>query len=224
MLASPSNPTGTSIPFDELAAICELTRSRDGWRIVDEIYLELADPDENGVSARSVLSTDPHALVINSFSKYFGMTGWRLGWAIVPGDIVEQVERLAMNYFLCASAPAQHAALAAFEPASLAECERRSAELRARRRIVLGALNAIGLSVPVIPDGAFYVYFDVSGTGLDAWEFCERALSEVHVSLTPGRDFGVATANTHVRLSYAASREDVHEGMARLGEFVASLR
>ena len=224
MLASPSNPTGTSIPFDELAAICELTRSRNGWRIVDEIYLELADSDENGMSARSVLSTDPHALVINSFSKYFGMTGWRLGWAIVPGDIVEQVERLAMNYFLCASAPAQHAALAAFEPSSLAECEHRRAELRARRRIVLEALNAIGLSVPVTPDGAFYVYFDVSGTGLDAWEFCERALSEVHVSLTPGRDFGVVTANTHVRLSYAASREDVHEGMTRLGEFVASLR
>ena len=107
------------------------------------------------MSARSVLSTDPQALVINSFSKYFGMTGWRLGWAIVPGDIVEQVERLAMNYFLCASAPAQQAALAAFEPSSLAECERRSAELRARRKIVLEALNAIGPSVPVIPDGAF---------------------------------------------------------------------
>ena len=127
-----------------------------------------------------------------------------------------------MNYFLCASAPAQQAALAAFEPSSLAECERRSAELRARRKIVLEALNAIGLSVPVIPDGAFYVYFDVSGTGLDAWEFCERALSEVRI-LTPGRDFRVVTANTHVRLSYAASREDVHEGMTRLGEFVTSL-
>lgn len=224
MLASPSNPTGTSIPFDELAAICELTRSRNGWRIVDEIYLELADPDESGMPARSVLSTDPQALVINSFSKYFGMTGWRLGWAVVPEPMVAPVERLAMNYFLCASAPAQQAALAAFDPESLGECERRRAELQVRRRIVLEGLAAIGLPVPVTPDGAFYVYFDVSGTGLGAWDFCDRALAQAHVSLTPGKDFGVATADTHVRLSYAASREALQEGLARLGDFVSTLR
>ena len=224
MVATPSNPTGTSIPFDELAAICEFARSRDAWRIVDEIYLELADPQADGRPASTVLSVDPDAIVINSFSKYFGMTGWRLGWAVVPERMVAPVERLAMNYFLCASAPAQQAALAAFDPESLGECERRRAELQVRRRIVLEGLAAIGLPVPVTPDGAFYVYFDVSGTGLGAWDFCDRALAQALVSLTPGKDFAVATADTHVRLSYAASREALQEGLARLGDFVSTLR
>jgi aspartate/methionine/tyrosine aminotransferase len=126
------------------------------------------------------------------------------------------MERLAMNYFLCASAPAQQAALACFTPESLAVCEERRVELAARRALVLAGLERIGLPVPVVPDGAFYVYFDVSGTGLGSWEFCERALSEVHVALTPGKDFGTHTAETHVRLSYTASRDDLAEGLGRL--------
>ena len=223
MIATPANPTGTSIPFDELAAICELVRARGAWRIVDEIYLDLADPDEDGEPARSVLSVDPEAIVINSFSKYFAMTGWRLGWCIVPESLVTAVERLATNYFLCASAPAQLAALACFLPQSLAICEERRLEFVARRQIVLEGLARIGLPVPVAPDGAFYVYFDVSDTGLGSWEFCERALHEAHVALTPGKDFAYRTADTHVRLSYAASREELREGLARLGAFTAKL-
>ncbi len=223
MIATPSNPTGTSVPADELAAICDLARERDAWRIVDEIYLNLSDHDEHGRPPRSALSFDPDAVVINSFSKYFGMTGWRLGWCVVPEPLVPAMERLAQNYFLCASAPAQHAALTCFTPESLAVCEARRAEFAERRALVLEGLAAIGLPVPVPPDGAFYVYFDVSGTGLTSWQFCERALQEAHVALTPGRDFGIGTADTHVRLSYAASTDDLREGITRLGTFMAKL-
>jgi aspartate/methionine/tyrosine aminotransferase len=221
MMATPSNPTGTSIPFDELAGICGLARSRSAWRIVDEIYLDLSDPGRDGDPPRSVLSTDPDAIVINSFSKYFGMTGWRLGWAVLPEPLVGVIERLAMNYFLCASTPAQYAALACFTPDSLAECEQRRLELLTRRRMVLEGLDRLGLPVPVVPDGAFYVYFDVSGTGLGSWEFCERALDEALVSLTPGRDFGTHTGDTHVRLSYTASRADLAEAIERLAVFLS---
>ncbi|MCT2997240.1 aminotransferase class I/II-fold pyridoxal phosphate-dependent enzyme [Propionibacterium freudenreichii] len=220
MIASPSNPTGTSIPFDELAAICELARSRGGWRIVDEIYLELSDASP----AHTVLEVDPDAIVTGSFSKYFGMTGWRLGWAVLPPQLVGPVERLAMNYFLSASNPTQQAALACFTPETLEVCERRRRELGARRRLVLEGLARIGLPVPVVPDGAFYVYIDVSGTGLGAWQFCEQALDVAHVALTPGRDFGPTTGETHVRLSYAASRGELDEGLSRLGHFLASRR
>ena len=224
MIASPSNPTGTSIPFDALAAVCALARSRDAWRIVDEIYLDLSDAAPDGTPPRTVLTVDPDAIVINSFSKYFGMTGWRLGWCVLPEPLVVPVERLAMNYLLCASAPAQLAARACFTPESLAVCESRRIELLTRRALVLDGLARIGLPVPAVPDGAFYVYFDVSGTGLGSWEFCERALAEAHVALTPGRDFGTVTAETHVRLSYTASREDLSEGLDRLERFVASVR
>lgn len=223
MVASPANPTGASVPFGELAAICTYAKERDAWRIVDEIYLDLADPGPDGHPAASVLSVDPDAIVINSFSKYFGMTGWRLGWAVLPEMLVEPVERLAMNYLLCAAAHSQIAALECFTPESLHIVEQRRLELLARRELALAGLAETGLPVPVVPDGAFYVYFDVSGTGVDAWSFCERALVEAQVSLTPGRDFSATTADTHVRLSYAASRDDLREGLARLSRFVATL-
>jgi aspartate/methionine/tyrosine aminotransferase len=223
MIATPSNPTGTSVPAGELAAICRLARESGAWRIVDEIYLDLGDHDDQGRPPRSVLSYDPDAVVINSFSKYFGMTGWRLGWCVVPEALVPAMERLAQNYFLCASTPAQHAALACFTAESLALCEARRVEFAERRALVLDGLARIGLPVPVPPDGAFYVYFDVGRTGLTSWEFCERALQEAHVALTPGRDFGTHTARTHVRLSYAASADELSEGIARLGKFVATL-
>lgn len=219
MMASPSNPTGTSIPLPELEAICALAASRDGWRIVDEIYLELSDASPS----HSVLEIDPDALVIGSFSKYFGMTGWRLGWMVLPQELVTPVERLAMNYFLSASNPTQQAALACFTPETLELCEKRRRELLARRELVLSGLARLGLSVPVIPDGAFYVYVDISGTGLSSWQFCESALDRAHVALTPGRDFGPATGESHVRLSYAASREELHEGLDRLDHFLSGL-
>lgn len=224
MVTSPSNPTGTTIDFDVLKGVCDLARFRGAWRIIDETYLDLADREPDGSEVRSALLADPDAIICNSFSKFFGMTGWRLGWAVVPEYTIEAVDDLATNYYLCAHTPTQHAALACFTPESLAVCEERRQELLARRRIVVSGLERIGLPLEVVPSGAFYAYFSVAGTGLDAWTFCERALEEAHVALTPGRDFGPATADTHVRLSYAASREALTEGLSRLGKFVASLR
>ena len=224
MVTSPSNPTGTTIDFDVLKGVCDLARFRGAWRIIDETYLDLADREPDGSEVRSALLADPDAIICNRFSKFFGMTGWRLGWAVVPEYTIEAVDDLATNYYLCAHTPTQHAALACFTPESLAVCEERRQELLARRRIVVSGLERIGLPLEVVPNGAFYAYFSVAGTGLDAWTFCERALEEAHVALTPGRDFGPATADTHVRLSYAASREALTEGLSRLGKFVASLR
>ena len=224
MVTSPSNPTGTTIDFDVLKGVCDLARFRGAWRIIDETYLDLADREPDGSEVRSALLADPDAIICNSFSKFFGMTGWRLGWAVVPEYTIEAVDDLATNYYLCAHTPTQHAALACFTPESLAVCEERRQELLARRRIVVSGLERIGLPLEVVPNGAFYAYFSVAGTGLDAWTFCERALEEAHVALTPGRDFGPATADTHVRLSYEASREALTEGLSRLGKFVASLR
>ena len=224
MVTSPSNPTGTTIDFDVLKGVCDLARFRGAWRIIDETYLDLADREPDGSEVRSALLADPDAIICNSFSKFFGMTGWRLGWAVVPEYTIEAVDDLATNYYLCAHTTTQHAALACFTPESLAVCEERRQELLARRRIVVSGLERIGLPLEVVPNGAFYAYFSVAGTGLDAWTFCERALEEAHVALTPGRDFGPATADTHVRLSYAASREALTEGLSRLGKFVASLR
>ena len=224
MVTSPSNPTGTTIDFDVLKGVCDLARFRGAWRIIDETYLDLADREPDGSEVRSALLADPDAIICNSFSKFFGMTGWRLGWAVVPEYTIEAVDDLATNYYLCAHTPTQHAALACFTPESLAVCEERRQELLARRRIVVSGLERIGLPLEVVPNGAFYAYFSVAGTGLDAWTFCERALEEAHVALTPGRDFGPATADTHVRLSYAASREALTEGLSRLGKVVASLR
>jgi aspartate/methionine/tyrosine aminotransferase len=223
LIATPSNPTGTSVPAHELRAICDWARKHDAWRIVDEIYLDLADPDPQGRPPQSVLSFDTDAIVINSFSKFFGMTGWRLGWCVAPAELVPSLERLAQNYYICPSTIAQHAALACFTPESLAVCEARRVELAQRRALVLEGLARIGLAAPAPPDGAFYVYFDVSRTGLTSWEFCERALQEAHVALTPGGDFGRCGADAHVRLSYAASSADLEEGLRRIGLFLEGL-
>ena len=224
MITSPSNPTGTTIAFDTLKGICDLARERAAWRIVDETYLDLADRESDGTEVKTVLAADPDAITLNSFSTLFGMTGCRLGWAVLPEYMLHEVDDLATNYFLCAHTPTQYAALACFTPQTLAVCEERRQELLGRRRLVVDGLKRIGLPVDVEPNGAFYAYFSVESTDLDAWTFCERALDEAHVALTPGRDFGKATADTHVRLSYAASREALTEGIERMGNFVASLR
>ncbi|TAK95446.1 MAG: aminotransferase class I/II-fold pyridoxal phosphate-dependent enzyme [Aquabacterium sp.] len=225
MIATPSNPTGTSVPPAELAAICDWARAHGAWRIVDEIYLNLSDaPGDGHAAPPTILASDPGACVINSFSKYFGMTGWRLGWAVVPEDMVPVMERLAQNYYICASTPAQMAALACFTPESIAVCEARKQEFAERRALVLRGLADMGLPVPVPPDGAFYVYIDISASGLDAMQFCEQALQEAHVALTPGYDFGQCGAKAHVRLSYAASKDDLNEGLRRLAGFVQGVR
>jgi aspartate/methionine/tyrosine aminotransferase len=155
-------------------------------------------------------------IAINSFSKYFSMTGWRLGWLVVPDAMVAAVEKLAQNLYICAPTVAQHAALACFEPESIAEYERRRGEFRARRDYIVPALNALGLAVPVPPDGAFYAWADCSAHNPSSWDFCFDMMQRAHLAITPGRDFGHAQAERFVRLSYASSLEHLHEAVERL--------
>ena len=218
MLASPSNPTGTSIEPGELRRIHEFVCAREGITLVDEIYLGLSHDPRYGASA---LALDEQLISINSFSKYFNMTGWRLGWMVVPKALVPVIERLAQNLFICPNAISQHAALACFEDESLAEYERRRAEFRARRDFFIPALNRIGLPVPVIPDGAFYAWADCSAASRrlgcqDSWDFAFSLMQRVHVAVTPGRDFGNAETERFVRFSTANSLPALQEAVARL--------
>ncbi|MDQ7972005.1 MAG: pyridoxal phosphate-dependent aminotransferase [Rhodocyclaceae bacterium] len=221
LLASPSNPTGTSIAPDELRRIHEVVRRRGGITLIDEIYLGLSYDDAFGQSA---LAIDDQVISINSFSKYFNMTGWRLGWLVVPEALVPVVERLAQNLFICASTVAQYAALACFEPESIAEYERRRAEFRARRDWFIPQLQAAGLDVPVTPDGAFYAWADCSSLagrlGIDSadtsWDFAFELMKRAHVAITPGRDFGTAETRRFVRFSTASSMAHLQEAAARL--------
>ena len=220
LLASPSNPTGTSIEPQELRRIHEAVRARGGVTIVDEIYLGLSFDERFGQSA---LALDEDVVSINSFSKYFNMTGWRLGWIVAPPQLVPVLERLAQNLFICASTVAQFAALACFEPESLAEYERRRAQFKARRDWFIPALDALGLAVPVVPDGAFYAWADCSewcrALGLPgSWEFAFAAMERAHVAVTPGRDFGSAETRRFVRFSTASSMEHLQEAVHRLRE------
>ncbi|MCW5610866.1 MAG: pyridoxal phosphate-dependent aminotransferase [Rubrivivax sp.] len=218
LLASPSNPTGTSIAAAEMAAIVETVRARGGVTIVDEIYLGLSFED---AYAGSALALGDDVISINSFSKYFGMTGWRLGWMVVPPALVPALERLSQNLYICASTLAQHAALACFTPESLAEFERRRAELHERRDLVVAGLERLGLPVPVRPDGAFYAWADCSAHAASSWDFCRELMRRAHIALTPGRDFGPAHAERFLRLSFASARPLLEQALARLARELA---
>ncbi len=221
LLASPSNPTGTSIAPDELARIHAFVRERGGVMVVDEIYQALSYDDRY---RRSALALGQDVISINSFSKYFGMTGWRLGWLVLPESLVYPVEKLAQNLYICPSTIAQKAALANFEPDSLAEFERRREELRRRRDMVVPALNDMGLPVPVLPDGAFYAWADASGTGMGSWDLCMDLMQHAQVALTPGRDFGPALGERFLRLSFASSMDDLREALSRIRVRLAQLQ
>jgi len=218
MIATPSNPTGTSIPMEELERLCAAVGARGGWAIVDEIYLPLSDGTATA-PPRSILSRDACAITVGSFSKYWAMPGWRLGWAIVPDALVPVIERLAQHFYICPSAPAQHAALACFAPDTLAECERRRTRLQARRVRVLAGLAAGGYHVPVAPDGAFYVWIDTRALGIGSAELAGRLLDEAHVALTPGLDFGNSGADGFLRLSYAADEADLERALGAMVRF-----
>jgi aspartate/methionine/tyrosine aminotransferase len=217
LLASPSNPTGTSIAREEMGRIARAVRERGGFTLVDEIYLGLSFDEAYGHSALGhAQAQDDDIISINSFSKYFSMTGWRLGWMVLPESLVAPVEKLAQNLYICASTIAQHAALACFEPECLAEYERRRGEFKARRDFLVPALNAMGLTVPVMPDGAFYAWADCSAHAASSWDFAFDLMHRAHVAVTPGRDFGRHAGERYLRFSYASSMESLREAVARL--------
>lgn len=211
LIASPSNPTGTTLPFGELERIRDWCGTRGIALIVDEIYLALTyDGPE-----RSAAGWD-EVFVVNSFSKYFQMTGWRLGWLSAPAWAMTGLERLAQNLFLAASTPAQHAALAAFAPDTLTLLEARKAELKQRRDFLLPALRALGFTIPIDPQGAFYLYADCSRFSDDGQRFATQLLEDAGIAITPGIDFGTHRATRHVRIAYTQPQDRLDEALHRL--------
>ena len=212
LAASPANPTGTLLHKDELAALSSTLKARGGHLVVDEIYHGLT----YGMDATSVLEVDDDAFVLNSFSKYFGMTGWRLGWLVAPQDAVPALERLAQNLYIAPSTVAQYAALACFEPATIEILEQRRHAFAERRDWLLPALRGLGFDIPVQPQGAFYLYADIGRFSDDAQAFCAHFLETEHVAFTPGIDFGDFNSRRHVRFAYADSLERLQEAVRRI--------
>lgn len=220
VIATPSNPTGTSIMPEELARIAIEVRRRSGVLIVDEIYQGLS---YQGPPA-TALSFGDDLFVVNSFSKYFCMTGWRIGWMVVPEDSVPALERFAQNAFISPSGPAQCAALAALSPSSLAIFEERRLEFRRRRDLVVPALRDLGFEIPVEPDGAFYVYADCSRFSDDSFAFASELLEGAGVAITPGRDFGGESPERFVRFAYTRDLADLREAIERMGRYLTNTR
>ncbi len=215
LIASPSNPTGTAVAPEELVRIHAWCQTRGVALIVDEIYLALTYDGSEFTAAQW-----DDVFVINSFSKFFMMTGWRLGWLVAPAWAMQSMERLAQNLFLAASTPAQHAALAAFSPAVLKELETRKTELRSRRDYLLPALRERGFVIPVTPQGAFYLYADCSRFSSDSQTFTRRLLEHAGIAATPGIDFGMNGAAHHVRFAYTQPLPRLTEAMTRLDCFL----
>ncbi|VCU70602.1 Aspartate aminotransferase [Pigmentiphaga humi] len=216
IVASPGNPTGTSVAPDALAELVREVRSRQGFTLVDEIYLGLGYDAER----RSAVALGDDLIIVNSFSKYFHMTGWRLGWLVVPPQLVSAFEKLAQNLVICAPTLSQHAALACFAPDSLAIFEARRQAFRERRDYLLPEFERLGLHVPVAPDGAFYIYADVRAHASDSTAFAKRLLNEAGVCAVPGADFGQAETAAYLRFSYATELARLREGVARMGHML----
>ncbi len=216
LVATPSNPTGTLVPHQDLRAMAALARARDGVLIVDEIYHGLVYDE----APQSALGLGDRVFVINSFSKYFGMTGWRLGWVVAPEAYVGELDKLAQNIFLAAPTPSQYAALAAFGQDSAQILEQRRETFRRRRDFLLPALRGLGFEIPVTPQGAFYLYANCERHSRDSTEFAARLLEEAGVAVTPGCDFGRHRAGSHLRFAYTTSMQRLQRGVERLAAFV----
>jgi len=212
MVATPGNPTGTSVSYDELGAIVQEVRNRGGFSIVDEIYLGLSYEGQG----KSAVGLGEDVIIVNSFSKYFHMTGWRLGWLVVPPHLVSAFEKLAQNLIICAPALSQYAALACFTPQALDEFESRRRAFQQRRDYLLPEFHRLGLHVPVKPDGAFYIYADVSAHDDDSGELANRLLEHAGVCAVPGMDFGTVDVKRYMRFSYANSLERLQEAIHRI--------
>jgi aspartate/methionine/tyrosine aminotransferase len=216
LVASPSNPTGTLLDAATLRDYLDIARSANGYLVVDEIYHGLT----YGEPPPTALSVSDEICVINSFSKYFGMTGWRLGWLVAPAALVPSLDKLAQNLFLAAPTLSQYAALRAFDADNIAILEERRECFRQRRDYLLPALQELGFDIPVIPDGAFYLYADCSRFTADSYTFSQRLLEEAGVAITPGIDFGNNLPQRHVRFAYTTSLENLQEGVRRLREYL----
>jgi aspartate/methionine/tyrosine aminotransferase len=219
MLASPSNPTGTVLDPAELERIIHQVHAAAGNIIVDEIYQGLT----YGAAPFTALSISDDVFVVNSFSKYFGMTGWRLGWLVAPTAYLRSIEKLAQNLFICAPTVSQHAALAAFTPETLAEFERRREEFSQRRDVLLNGLSELGLRVPASPQGAFYAYADISTWGGDSFNLAQQLLEKLGIAATPGIDFGKHRAADHMRFAYTTTQDKITEALARLRQWRITL-
>ena len=218
LLASPANPTGSLVDHEELKKIHTYVKHNQGHLIVDEIYHGLVYSDH----PESALSIDDSVFVINSFSKYFGMTGWRLGWIVAPEWAVEGLDRLAQNLYLAAPTLAQHAALRAFSPENLEILEQRRQTFAQRRDFLVPALRSLGFELPFEPEGAFYVYANCEKFSNDSFALCNALLSEAGVAVTPGLDFGDHLASKHLRFAYTADIGRLEEGIRRMQKFLAS--
>ncbi len=214
LVASPANPTGTMLSKEQLAQLANSVRDKGGALVVDELYHGLTYEED----AHSVLEVDQDAFVLNSFSKYFGMTGWRLGWAIVPENAIEPIERLAQNLFISPPTVAQYAALAAFEPKTIAELESRRWQFKERRDVLANGLAKLGFVIEAQPQGAFYLYVNASKFTDNSYEFCWSLLEEDGILVTPGIDFGQNDTNHMMRFSYTTSLENIHRALERLAK------
>ncbi|MBP0049747.1 pyridoxal phosphate-dependent aminotransferase [Marinobacterium sp. AK62] len=212
LLASPSNPTGSVVPRDQLAAMASTVERLGGRLIVDEIYHGLT----YGFDADTVLDVASNAVVLNSFSKYFGMTGWRLGWLVADEAEVAEMEKIAQNLFISPATLSQHAALAAFEPETLAILEQRRAAFAERRDRLVEGLRALGFGVPLMPEGAFYVYADASHLTDDSYAYCWSLLEEDHLAVTPGADFGCNHPERYIRFAYTTGMDRIELALERL--------
>ena len=219
LIASPSNPTGTTIAWAELQAIQQEVIKRNGFLMVDEIYQSLSYEQTLTHRLKSALSlpeADQNVVVLNSFSKYFNMTGWRLGWMVLPPAMLPNIEKLAQNLFICPSALAQQAALACFRPDTLAIYEARRLQFEQRRNYLLPALASLGFKTPVTPDGAFYIYADTRALGPSSETVANHLLENAKVCIVPGKDFGFAAPEQYVRFSYATSLARLEEAVERM--------
>lgn len=215
LVASPANPTGTLLTLPEIAALADLCRTRNGHFMVDEIYHGLTYETD----APTACAAGDDIWVINSFSKYFQMTGWRLGWMVIPEPYLRDVEKLAQNLVLCPSTPAQHAALAAFRPETITILEERRAEFRRRRDFLAPALEALGFRITARPEGAFYLYCDCSALAADSFALARDLLEKTGVAATPGLDFGANAPEKHIRFAYTTGVDRLAEAVERLRRY-----
>jgi aspartate/methionine/tyrosine aminotransferase len=222
MIASPANPTGTVVEQDELVKLANYLADQNAYLIVDEIYQGLVyDREPESILANTGLPEN--VIVINSFSKFFGMTGWRLGWTVAPDHLIPVLDRLGQNLFLAAPTPSQYGAIRVLEEDALAQLEQRRQIFEQRRNSLINAMKENGFKIKTMPQGAFYLYWDVAEYTQDSQKFCSELLLQKGVAITPGIDFGDFQSNTHVRIAYTCDESQLREAVKKIADFCTGL-